>query len=109
MITPVQPGPKTIGGIVTHQAAVLAIGTDIRTAIDHCEACGYQLYSIVQDWRAAYDLLQAGLVSVIVVADRGTWAPRIESAERNQRTTVTTAGSTNSRWRRARALRRGDQ
>lgn len=106
MIAPVQPGPKTIGGIVIHHAAVLAIGTDIRTAIDHCEACGYQLYSIVRDWQAAYDLLQAGLVSVIVVADRGTWAPRIEYAERNQRAVTTTAGSSNSRWRRARAVRR---
>lgn len=89
-----------------HHAAVLAHGTDIRAAIDHCEACGYQLYSIVQDWKAAYDLLQAGLVSVIVVAARDTWAPRIEYAERNQRAVTSTGGSSNSRWRRARAVRR---
>lgn len=89
-----------------HHAAVLAHGTDhIGTAIAHCEACGYQLHAIVQDWRAAYDLLQAGLVSVIVVASREIWAPRIEYAERHRRT-VTAAGSSNGRWRRARAVRR---
>ena len=98
-------GPKTIGGIVIHQAAVLAHGTDhIGTAIAHCEACGYQLYGIVQDWRAAYDLLQAGLVSVIVVAARDVWAPTIEYAERNERP-ASTSGSANSRFRRARAIR----
>ena len=107
MIAPVQPGPKTIGGIVIHHAAVLAHGTDhIGNAIAHCDACGYQLYGIVQDWKAAYDLLQAGLVTVIVVAARDVWAPTIEYAERNQRPAVTTAGSSNSRWRRARAVRR---
>ena len=102
-------GPKTIGGIVIHQAAVLAVGTDhIGTAIAHCEVCGYQLHAIVQDWKAAYDLLQAGLVSVIVVASRETWAPRIEYADRASTPTVTAGGSTNARWRerRARAIRR---
>lgn len=92
-----------------HQAAVLAHGTDhIGTAIAHCEACGYQLYGIVQDWRAAYDLLHAGLVSVIVVASREIWAPRIEYADRASTPTITAGGSTNARWRerRARMMRR---
>lgn len=89
-----------------HNAAVLATSTDhIGTAIAHCEACGYQLYGIVQDWKAAYDLLQAGLVTVIVVGARDIWAPKIEYAERNQRST-TIGSSSNSRWRRARAVRR---
>jgi hypothetical protein len=94
---------------VTHHAAVLANGTNhIGTAIAHCEACGYQLYGIVQDWKAAYDLLQAELVSVIVVADRSIWAPCIEYAERASTPAITTGGSTNARWRerRARMMRR---
>lgn len=90
-----------------HHAAVLTHGTDhIGTALAHCEASGYQLYGIVQDWKAAYDLLQAGLVTVIVVAAHDVWAPRIEYAERNQRAAITAAGTSNSRWRRARAVRR---
>ena len=92
-----------------HHAAVLTTGTDhIGAALAHCEACGYQLYGIVRDWKAAYDLLQAGLVSVIVVASRETWAPRIEYADRASTPTVTTGGSTNARWRerRARMMRR---
>ncbi len=87
-------------------AAVLAHGTDqIRQAIDHVEACHYQLYGIVQDWKSAYDLLQAGLVSVIVVAGREIWAPRIEYADRSQRTVTTNGGAAGSRWRRARRMR----
>jgi hypothetical protein len=94
---------------VIHHAAVLANGTNhIGTAIAHCEACGYQLYGIVQDWKAAYDLLQAGLVSVIVVAARDVWAPTIEYAERTSTPTITAGGSPNARWRerRARMMRR---
>lgn len=90
-----------------HHAAVLAQGTDqIRQALAHVEACHYQLHAIVQDWRAAYDLLQAGLVSVIVVASRDVWAPRIEYADRCQQPiTTTSSGAAGSRWRRARRMR----
>lgn len=108
MIAPVHPGPKTIGGIVIHQAAVLTTGTDhIGTALAHCEACGYQLYGIVRDWKAAYDLLHAELVSVIVVASREAWAPSIEYADRVT-PAITAGGSANARWRerRARMMRR---
>lgn len=87
-------------------AAVLAHGTDhIRQAIAHIEACNYQLYGIVQDWKAAYDLLQAGLVSVIVVAGREIWAPRIEYAEADGGLKANPGRPTGSRWRRGRMTR----
>jgi hypothetical protein len=93
---------------VTENAAVLCPeGTDETAAsLEHCEACGYRLYSIIHTWEAAYDLLRAGLVEVIIVDRRETWAPRIEYAERRNQRAVTTAGTTNTRWRRARVVRR---
>ncbi len=93
---------------MTTAAAVLCPegATDTAASLEHCEACGYKLHSIIRDWDAAYDLLRAGLVEVIVVARHDTWSPRIEYAERRRQRTITTAGTANTRWRRARVVRR---
>lgn len=93
---------------MTENAAVLCPEPDnAAPGIEYCECCGYHLYSIIPDWPSAMDLLQADLVQVIVVARREIWTPRIEYAERrNQRTTISTAGTANTRWRRARVVRR---
>lgn len=80
---------------------------NIAESIAHCEACGYHIHSIVSTWDAAFDLFLAGLIDVVVVGRREVWAPRVEYADRNQRTmATTTGGSPNSRWRRARVVRR---
>lgn len=110
------PGPQGagrtgIGGFtVTEKAALFREDSDesIVASIEHCENCGYEVYGIVDCWDAAFDLFLAGLVQVVVVGRREVWAPRIEYADRNQRTipTATTGGTANSRWRRARVVRR---
>jgi hypothetical protein len=92
---------------VTEKAAVLCPEPEHAVAgIEHCEACGYTLYGLVRDWQAAIDLLRAEIVQVIVVARHDTWAPRIEFAERRNQRIVGTAGTSNTRWRRARVVRR---
>jgi hypothetical protein len=95
---------------MNEHAAVLTVedeGEEVTAAsIEHCEACGYLFYGIVRNWEAAYDLLRAGLVQVIVIGRRETWAPRIEYAERRNQRTITTSGTANTRWRRARVVRR---
>lgn len=78
----------------------------IAESIEHCEACGYDVYSVIDSWDAAFDLFLAGLVQVVVVGRREVWAPRIEYAERNHRTVTTVGESPNDRWRRARNIRR---
>jgi transposase len=94
--------------VPTSAAVLCPEGADETTAasLEHCEACGYHFYGIVRDWNAAYDLLRAGLVEVIVVSRRETWSPRIEYAERRNQRTITAAGTANTRWRRARVVRR---
>lgn len=95
---------------MTEEAALFREDDDesIAESIEHCEASGYHVYGIVDSWDAAFDLFLAGLVQVVVVGRREVWAPRIEYADRNQRTVVpdTTSGTANSRWRRARVVRR---
>jgi hypothetical protein len=93
---------------VTENAAVLCPeGAEIDAAsVEHCEEGGYHIASVVHTWQAALDLLVADLVQVIVVASRETWTPRIEYATRRNQRAVTTAGTTNTRWRRARVVRR---
>jgi hypothetical protein len=93
---------------VTENAAVLCPeGAEVdAVSIEHCEAGGYHLACVVHTWRAALDLLTAELVQVIVVARHETWTPRIEYAERRNQRTITTAGTANTRWRRARVVRR---
>jgi hypothetical protein len=95
---------------MTDIAAILHPKGEVNEAcmaegLEHCEACGYSFYGIVRDWEAAYDLLRAELVQVIVVANRETWAPRIEYAERRNQRTIASRGTTNARWRRARVVR----
>lgn len=75
-------------------------------SLEHCEAAGYHLHGIIHTWDAAYDLLRANLVQVIVIARSDMWAPRIEYAERRNRRLVSRAGTANTRWRRARVVRR---
>lgn len=78
---------------------------DLAAGVAHCKAAGYTLHGVVRDWATAYRLLDEGLVTVIVVATREIWAPRIEFADQHARP-VTTGGTTNARWRRARVVRR---
>lgn len=92
---------------MTEKAAVLCPEPENALAgIEHCEACGYGFYGIVRDWQAAIELLRAEIVQVIVVARRDTWAPRIEYADRRNQRVISTAGTSNTRWRRARVVRR---
>lgn len=94
---------------MTEKAALFREDDDesIAESIEHCEACGYHVYGIVSTWDAAFDLFLAGLIDVVVVGRQEVWAPRVEYADRNQRTVpATTGGSANSRWRRARIVRR---
>lgn len=95
---------------MTHTAAAVLSPDDqpdtTAASLEHCDACGYQLYGIIHTWAAAYDLLRANLVQVIVVARRDTWAPRIEYAERRNQRVIASRGTANTRWRRARVVRR---
>lgn len=93
---------------MTEKAALFRENDDesIAESIEHCEAKGYHVYGVVSTWDAAFDLFLAGLVQVVVVGRREVWAPRVEYAERNQRPVSTAGGTANSRWRRARVVRR---
>lgn len=93
---------------MTEQAALFVEGDDDSTvsSIEHCEACGYHVYGIVHTWDAAFELFLAGLVQVVVVGRREVWAPRVEYADRDRRPITTVSGTVNSRWRRARIVRR---
>lgn len=93
---------------MTEHAAIFCEDDDesIAESLEHCETCGYHVYGLVHTWDAAFDLFIARLVQVVVVGRREVWAPRIEYADRNQRTITTVSGTANSRWRRARIVRR---
>lgn len=70
-----------------------------RRCLEHCEARGYRLVSIVEEtdddvshWRGAFAALAAGAADVLVVATRGDLPrdelPRIEVAGEGSPTTV---------------------